>query len=119
MRAEIHRPMVRILERVGQQVRALGIAREQEWATVAALMNYIIGVATQNAANGQNASKRGIDREEFLGSIADAWLQFDQREYPFTHSVAELLPFHDDRVDFLSGIDLILNGIDAAKRRQR
>ena len=48
-------PMVRILERFGQQVRALGVPDEEQWATVGALLNYILGVAGQNAANGQLA----------------------------------------------------------------
>src|ERR1700721_3934590 len=32
-------PMVRILERIGQQVRALGVPDEEQWATVGALLN--------------------------------------------------------------------------------
>ena len=119
MRAEVHSPMVRILERVGQQVRALGISKEQEWATVAALMNYIVGVGAQNAMNGQNARTLGLNRTEFLQSIAKGWLQLDAGEYPFSRSVAKLLPTHDDRVDFLAGIDLILNGITAPKQGRR
>ena len=116
MRAEVHSPLVRILERVGQQVHALGIPKEQEWATVSALMTYMIGAGAQNAANGKNARARKLDRAEFLQSTAEVWLQLDPREYPFAHSVARLLPVHDDQVDFLSGIDLILNGMSALKR---
>lgn len=119
MRAAAHSPMVRILERVGQQVRALHVAQEQEWATVAALLNYILGVGGQNAANGQYARTRGLDRTEFLQSMAEAWLQLDPTEYPFTHSVARLLPAHDDRADFVAGIDLILQGIAVPEEPQR
>src|ERR1700735_3892643 len=46
-------PMVRILERIGQQVRALGVPDEEQWVTVSALLNYILGVGGQNAANAQ------------------------------------------------------------------
>jgi len=31
--------------------------------------------------------------------------------YPFTRSMAGQLPAHDDRVDFLAGVDLILGGL--------
>src|SRR6202142_2621746 len=55
-------PMVRIIERIGQQVRALGVPDEEQWATVGALLNYILGVAGQNAANMQLARTRGVDR---------------------------------------------------------
>lgn len=104
-------PMVRILERMGQQVRALGVPDEEQWATVGALLNYILGVGGQNAANGQLARMRGIDRSNFLEAVATAWSQLDPAEYPFTRSVAAQLRTHDDRMDFLAGIDLILRGI--------
>jgi AcrR family transcriptional regulator len=104
-------PMVRILERMGQQVRSLGVPDEEQWATVGALLNYILGVGGQNAANGQLARMRGIDRSNFLEAVATAWSQLDPDEYPFTRSIAAQLRTHDDRMDFLAGIDLILRGI--------
>jgi AcrR family transcriptional regulator len=104
-------PMVRILEGIGQQVRALGVPDEEQWATVSALLNYILGVGGQNAANGQLARTRRLDRSNFLESVSTAWSQLDPHEYPFTRSVAGQLPAHDDRMDFLAGIDLILRGI--------
>jgi hypothetical protein len=103
--------MVRILERMGQQVRVLGVPDEEQWATVGALLNYILGVGGQNAANGQLARMRGIDRSNFLEAVATAWSQLDPDEYPFTRSIAAQLRTHDDRMDFLAGIDLILRGI--------
>jgi AcrR family transcriptional regulator len=110
-------PMVRILERIGQQVRALGVPDEKQWATVGALLNYILGVGGQNAANGQFARARGLDRSNFLEAVATAWSELDPNEYPFTRSVAGQLRTHDDRVDFLAGIDLILGGIASPRRR--
>ena len=104
-------PMVRILERIGQQVRALGVPDEEQWATVGALLNYILGVGGQNAANGQFARTRGLDRSNFLEAVATAWSELDPDAYPFTRSVAAQLRTHDDRMDFLAGIDLILRGI--------
>lgn len=104
-------PVIRIIERIGQQVRALGVSDKEEWAAVSALMSYILGVAGQNAVNGQFARTHGIDRSEFLGALSQVWSDLDPDEYPFTRSVAGLLRDHDDRADFLTGIDLILNGI--------
>ena len=104
-------PIVRILERIGQQIRALGVPDEQQWEAVGALMAYILGVSRQNAANGQLARTQGLDRSDFLEGVSTAWSQLDPQEYPFTRSVAGHVRDHDDRVDFLSGIDLILRGI--------
>jgi AcrR family transcriptional regulator len=110
-------PMVRILEGIGHQVRALGVPDEEERAVVGTLLNYILGVGGQNAANGQLARTRGLDRSDFLEAVASAWSQLDPEEYPFTRSIAGQLRAHDDRMDFLAGIDLILKGIDALRRR--
>ena len=113
--------MVRILECLGQQLRALGVPAARHWATVSVLLNYILGVGGQNAGNAQAARARGegrnkaagASRDEVLAAIADAWLRLDARDYPFVHAVAAQMRAHDDRVDFLAGIDLILNGLDA------
>jgi AcrR family transcriptional regulator len=108
-------PMVRILERIGQQVRALGVSRDKQWAATGTLLNYIFGVGGQNAANGQLARARGLDRLDFLDAVATAWSGLDPDAYPFTRSLAEQLRGHDDRADFLAGVDLILDGIRASR----
>ena len=104
-------PIVRILERIGQQIRALGVPDKQQWASVGALMAYILGVSRQNAANGELARTRGLDRADFLEALSTAWSLLDPREYPFARSVARQIRDHDDRKDYLAGIDLILSGI--------
>ncbi len=104
-------PMVRILEPLGQQVCALGVPDEKQWAVTSALLSYILGVGGRNAANGQLARARGLSRDDFLEAVANLWSQLDPDEYPFTRSLAAHVRAHDDRLDFLAGIDLILKGI--------
>lgn len=108
-------PMVRMFERIGQQVRALGVPEDTQWAVVSALLSYILGVSGQNAANAHVAREQGADREIFLDQLSTAWSGLDPDEYPFTRSVAGQLRVHDDRADFLAGIDLILRGIASAE----
>jgi AcrR family transcriptional regulator len=110
-------PIVRILERIGQQIRALGVPDERQWASVGALMGYILGVSRQNAANGQLARTRGLDRSDFLEAVSTAWSQLDPQEYPFARSTVRQIRDHDDRIDFLAGIDLILSGIRSSRDR--
>jgi len=105
-------PMVRILEAIGQQVRALDVAGEAQWQVACALLNYILGVGGQNAAHTQFAKARDLDRTDFLNAMATMWSELDPDDYPFARSVAGQLSTHDDRADFLTGIDLILKGID-------
>ncbi|WP_372530397.1 TetR/AcrR family transcriptional regulator [Xanthomonas sp. NCPPB 3005] len=110
-------PIVRIVERIGQQLRALGVPDHEQWAAVSALLSYILGVAGQNAANTQLARTRGIVRSDFLDAVATAWSRLDADAYPFVRGMAGQLRMHDDRMDFLAGIDLILHGV-AARRAQ-
>jgi AcrR family transcriptional regulator len=112
-------PLVRIIERIGQQIRALGVPEDDQWTTVSALLSYILGVGGQNAANGQTARRRGLDRANFLETTSTTWSQLRPDEYPFTHSIAGQLRAHDDRADFIAGIDLILRGIDSLTHELR
>jgi AcrR family transcriptional regulator len=105
-------PLLRILEIIGQQVRALGVPTNQQWTVASTLVAYILGVSKQNAANGQLARAQNLDRSKFLEALSASWAKLDPERYPFTRSVAGHLRDHDDRADFLAGINLILKGID-------
>ena len=111
-------PMVRILDRVGRQVRALGVPDAAQWRATSALLSYILGVGGQNAANGQLAREQGLDRTNFLDSMAATWAMLDPAEYPFARAIAAQMRGHDDREDFLAGVDLLLGGLAAARRRR-
>ena len=110
-------PIVRLFEPIGQQVQELGVPEGEQRAAVWALLSYILGVSGQNAANRQLAQARGLDRSHFLETVATTWSALDANDYPFARSIAGQMPGHDDRLDFLAGIDLILAGIHARGRR--
>nr|WP_265594206.1 TetR/AcrR family transcriptional regulator [Haloferula sp. BvORR071] len=109
-------PMVRVFESIGHQVRELGVPNEEQWGVACALLNYILGVGGQNAANTQFAKARNLDRSHFLDAVSTMWSQLNPDEYPFAHSVAGHLRVHDDRNDFLTGIDLILKGAESPRQ---
>jgi hypothetical protein len=75
-----------------------------------ALVTYVLGLAGQYAA-GARLLARETDRSAFLATVAARWAQLDPAEYPFARRVATQLREHDDREQFLAGIDLILAGI--------
>ena len=76
------------------------------------LVNYILGVAGQNAANARALASSKMDRSAFLAAVAARWAQLDPARYPSVHQAGTNLLEHDDRVQFLAGIDLILAGIE-------
>ncbi|MBW0106024.1 TetR/AcrR family transcriptional regulator [Pseudonocardia sp. KRD291] len=102
----------RILESIGRQVRALGVPENDWFVTTTVLMQYILGAAAQNAANARVAGP-DADRSELLGAMATRWSELDPGDYPFTRAVAGQMREHDDREQFLSGVDLVLAGITA------
>ncbi|MFE2734216.1 TetR/AcrR family transcriptional regulator [Streptomyces sp. NPDC059349] len=113
-RAPGQSPMMRVFEHIGRQVQALGVPAADQFTVVSALWSYILGVAGQNAANARSAPP-DMDRAEFLGAVSVVWANLDPDEYAFTRSVAGQLREHDDREEFLAGIDLILTGITAGR----
>lgn len=104
--------LLAIFEGLGGRLLALGVPEATLFVAASALLNYVLGVAGQNAANGRLLAP-GTERRAFLGAIADRWQQLDPAAYPFARLVAAQLPEHDDREQFLAGIDLILAGIGA------
>ncbi|MBI0378590.1 TetR/AcrR family transcriptional regulator C-terminal domain-containing protein, partial [Streptomyces albiflaviniger] len=104
-----------IFESIGRQVRALGVPEGHWFTATSALVHYILGAAGQNAANSATARTRvpDVDRAEFLDAASKAWKELDPDDYPFTRAVAAQMRDHDDREQFLAGIDLVLTGITA------
>jgi AcrR family transcriptional regulator len=105
--------VLRILEGVGGQVQALGVPEHAQFNAVTALMSFILGLAAQYAASA--SLPRGTDRSAVLTTIAAQWAQLDPAEHPFVRQLATQLPGHDDREQFLAGIDLILAGIETVR----
>jgi AcrR family transcriptional regulator len=109
-RAPWQQAMLHIFDGIGRHLQALGVPGQAQFDCGSALVNYILGVAGQNAANAR-LLPRDTDRRAFLTALADEWSQLDPASHPFIHRVAARLADHDDRDQFLAGVDLILAGI--------
>ncbi|GAB3744817.1 hypothetical protein GCM10027598_80150 [Amycolatopsis oliviviridis] len=92
--------LLEIYENIGRLLDALG-----------ALVNYALGVAGQNAANTWTLAENDAERSAALDVIAARWAQLDPGKYPFVHKAATRLREHDDREQFLAGVDIFLAGI--------
>ncbi len=107
---------LQIFENVGGRIQALGVPESAQFDCVSALVNYILGVAGQNAANARLAREADrTDRSAFLAAVAARWAQLDPAEHPFVRQMATQLRDHDDREQFLAGVDLILAGIETVR----
>jgi AcrR family transcriptional regulator len=106
--------MLQIFEGIGGQIQALGVPERAQLDCAAALASYILGVAGQNAANAR-LLPRDTDRTAFLEFVAARWTPRESADYPFVHRMATQLVEHDDREQFLAGIDIFLAGIETVR----
>lgn len=103
--------MLKIFERLGRQVAALGVPADAQFTAASALLIHIVGAGRQEAINSRSPQAQ-TDRQEFLDDLAARWGQLDADEYAFTRTMAGQLRSHDDRAEFLAGVDLVLAGIE-------
>jgi AcrR family transcriptional regulator len=107
VRLASQRVVFRVFERIGRQVQALGVAPGDQFNWASALLYYMTGVAAQNAGLAREADP-ALSRHDYFTSVTAA---LDPADFPFTSSVAAQLETHNDREQFLAGIDLLLAGI--------
>jgi Tetracyclin repressor-like, C-terminal domain len=107
--------VLRIFEGFGGRLQALGVPEGARFDCASALLNYVLGLAGQYAAGARLVTPE-TDRSAFLAGLAARWAQLDPAQYPFTRQMATRLREHDDREQFLAGIDLILTGIAASRQ---
>ncbi|CAN5294527.1 TetR family transcriptional regulator [soil metagenome] len=105
--------LLRIFEGFGEQLDTLGVPDRAQFDSASALVSYVVGLAAQYAAGARLLAPK-TDRRTFLAATAEQWERRDPAEFPFLNRVADQLRDHDDRQQFLSGIDLILAGISLA-----
>ncbi len=104
-------------ESVGRLLDALAVPERVRVDAAGALVNYVLGVAGQNAANARRRAGGDTDRAAFLDDTAARWARLDPGKYPFVHAAATQLREHDDREQFLVGVDIFLAGIAALAQR--
>jgi AcrR family transcriptional regulator len=113
---EAWRPaLLEVYESIGRLLDAVGVPERALVDAAGALVNYVLGVAGQNAANTRFLADNDADRSAFLGAVAARWSQLDPGKYPFVHKAATQLREHDDREQFLAGVDIFLAGIAALR----
>lgn len=103
---------LQIFEGIGGHLVALGVPARSQFDVWSALIAYILGVAGQSAAKARVLSESVEDRAALLRAVADQWARLDPVRYPFLRRTAAHLVDHDDRAQYLAGIDLILAGIE-------
>ncbi|MEU3465398.1 TetR/AcrR family transcriptional regulator [Streptomyces sp. NPDC006733] len=103
---------LRLYEELGRPLLRLDLTPRQRFHAVSA----IVGVVVSNAADlGQEPPPQvldgTVDRDAFLGRYAATWRELDATEYPFVHDIVDEFDGHDDKDQFLAGLELTLAGL--------
>jgi AcrR family transcriptional regulator len=100
--------VLQIWKHVGVQLHTLGVAGTALSDAGSALINYVLGAAAQHAAGARRAPNDAA-RKDHLERFAAQWAQLDA--HPLVQESAALLREHDDREQFLAGVDIFLAGV--------
>lgn len=107
-----------IFEGLGAHLGGMGVPEQVGFDHASALMTQVLGVAGQYAAAAQLLAGT-TDRATHLAAVAAGWDDLDPTRWPFLRQVAPRMREHDDRDQFLAGVDLLLAGITAATTATR
>ena len=102
---------LRLLDRIGTLVTRTGLPPERHFAVATAISYYITGVSAQIITPG-TVVRAATDRDAFLTQAAEHWERLDPTRYPFLTRTAADLRDHDDRDQFIAGLDLLLAGLN-------
>jgi AcrR family transcriptional regulator len=107
--------LLEMLEAIGAHLVRLGVAHPAQFTAATALVNYVLGVASQYAAAARAAPDGG--RSELLGRVADDWAgEGRAADHPFVHRHRIQLADHDEREQYAVGVDILLAGITGLPR---
>ena len=102
--------LLEMFEAIGTRLDALGVVERYQFTAASSLLNFVLGVAGQYASATRLA--RNVDRGTFLRDIAASWRDEETASsHPFSRRMADQLLEHDDRQQYIEGVDYILAGI--------
>jgi len=99
---------LRIWKVIGTELHHFGLTGAALTDAGSELANFIFGSAAQHTLTSRQHAN-GTDRAARLESVANQWRSFDRD--PIVADIADRLSEHDDRGQFLAGVDIILRGI--------
>ncbi|WP_183154632.1 TetR/AcrR family transcriptional regulator C-terminal domain-containing protein [Streptomyces shenzhenensis] len=102
---------LRLLDRIGTLVARTGLPAERHFTVSTAISYYITGVSAQIIVPCATLDAT-TSRDAFLDQTAARWEELDPADYPFLTSTAKDLRDHADRDQFITGLDMLLDGLN-------
>lgn len=98
----------RLWKSIAVQLQRLGVQGRARADAGGALANYILGAVAQYSAGARRVPDQAA-RQSYLDNLAAAWLEQDSDS--LVDEAASQLREHDDRDQFIAGVDIFLTGI--------
>ncbi|MEU1534673.1 TetR/AcrR family transcriptional regulator [Streptomyces fagopyri] len=103
---------LRLYELLGQQTLRLNLTPRQRFHAVSAIVGVVVGNAADMGQEPPPEVLDGLlDRDEFLSRYTATWRALDAEEFPFVHDIVDEFDGHDDKEQFLAGLELTLTGL--------
>lgn len=99
---------LRIWTNIGVQLQRLDVDASALSDAGSALVSYVLGSTAQYVAGPRTLTDEA-DRQAYLDRLAATWIEHDPD--PLVAEAATQLSDHDDREQFLAGVDIFINGI--------
>ncbi|MGX6606554.1 TetR/AcrR family transcriptional regulator [Micromonosporaceae bacterium Da 78-11] len=101
---------LRLLDRIGTLLTRTPLPENRRFLVATALFNYVTGVTAQESVR---ATTVGMDtnRDTVFAAYARHWEALDPKTFPYLTGAADDLRGHDDRDQFRTGLDLLLDGL--------
>lgn len=98
-------------ELTGQQLQRMPLEPEEQFHASLALVNYASGMGAESAHRAREIEK-AEDVPRLLEQQLQVWRDLDEERFPFVRSMVGIFGKFDDISEFISGLDLILAGIE-------
>ncbi|REF35763.1 TetR/AcrR family transcriptional regulator [Thermasporomyces composti] len=106
---------LRTLDRIGTLLASFGVPADRQFLVATAIFTYVLGTAAQMTRNAL-AAVPSHTRDDWLTELSARYQAADPHAYPFLRRIATEIRTHDDREQFVTGLDLLLAGIRAEVR---
>ena len=101
---------LRTWECTGQILQRMELTTAQQFHASLAVTNYASGMGAEISQRQQ--LRDAADAEEMFREQLERWDHASTREFPFVHSILGEFRRHDDRAEYVAGLDLLLAGIE-------
>jgi AcrR family transcriptional regulator len=103
---------LQLYELIGEQVMRLDLTPRQSFHATSAVVGFVIGTAADMGQEPPASVVSGeLSKEQYMAAATAQWRALDEAEFPYIHHIIDEFDGHDDRDQFVGGLDLLLAGL--------